>query len=37
MNPFSTKGNYDLLERAGFKDVMTIQKYICFEGFLAIK
>ena len=30
MNPFSTKGNYDLLERAGFKDVMTIQKYICF-------
>ncbi|MEC8100514.1 MAG: methyltransferase domain-containing protein [Pseudomonadota bacterium] len=37
MNPFSTKGNYDLLQRAGFKDIMTIQKYICFEGFLAIK
>jgi len=35
--PFSTAGNLDLLARAGFKDVMTIMKYVCFEGFLAIK
>lgn len=37
MEPFSTQGNLDLLRRAGFKDVTTIQKYLCFEGFLAIK
>ena len=37
LEPFSTKGNYDLLSRAGFIDYMTIIKYICFEGFLAIK
>lgn len=37
MEPFSTEGNLGLLHRAGFTDVMTIQKYICFEGFLAIK
>ncbi|GAA4323249.1 carboxy-S-adenosyl-L-methionine synthase CmoA [Pigmentiphaga soli] len=37
MEPFSTQGNLDLLHRAGFADVMTIQKYVCFEGFLAIK
>jgi tRNA (cmo5U34)-methyltransferase len=37
MEPFSTQGNLDLLKRAGFVDVMSIQKYVCFEGFLAIK
>jgi len=37
MEPFSTEGNRDLLKRAGFVDVMTVQKYVCFEGFLAIK
>lgn len=37
MEPFSTQGNIDMLKRAGFQDVMTIQKYVCFEGFLAIK
>ena len=37
LEPFSTQGNLDLLDRAGFKDVMTIAKYICFEGFVAIK
>ena len=37
MEPFSTQGNIDLLKRAGFVDIMTIQKYVCFEGFLAIK
>jgi len=37
LEPFSTAGNLELLQRAGFKDVMTIMKYVCFEGFLAIK
>lgn len=37
MEPFSTQGNFDLMARAGFKDMMTVFKYICFEGFLAIK
>ena len=37
MEPFSTQGDLDLLKRAGFNDIMTIQKYVCFEGFLAIK
>jgi tRNA (cmo5U34)-methyltransferase len=37
LEPFSTAGNLGLLERAGFKDIMTVQKYLNFEGFLAIK
>lgn len=37
LEPFSTQGNMDLLERAGFEDKMTIMKYICFEGIVAIK
>ena len=37
LEPFSTKGNLDLLKRAGFIDFMTVMKYLCFEGFLAIK
>ncbi|MCR4337228.1 MAG: methyltransferase domain-containing protein, partial [Candidatus Omnitrophica bacterium] len=37
LEPFSTQGNMDLLKRAGFVDIMTVFKYICFEGFLAIK
>jgi tRNA (cmo5U34)-methyltransferase len=37
LEPFSTRGNLEMLERAGFKDVMSIQKWACFEGFLAIK
>ncbi|CAN5258110.1 carboxy-S-adenosyl-L-methionine synthase CmoA [soil metagenome] len=37
MEPFSTEANRDMLKRAGFVDQMTIQKYLCFEGFLAIK
>jgi len=37
MEPFSTQGNIDLLRRSGFEDIMTVQKYLCFEGFLAIK
>jgi tRNA (cmo5U34)-methyltransferase len=37
MEPFSTQGNIELLNRAGFKDIVTVFKYICFEGFIAIK
>lgn len=37
LKPFSTAGNLGLLERAGFVDVMTVMKYVSFEGFLAIK
>lgn len=37
LEPFSTQGNIDLLERAGFADIISIFKYVCFEGFLAIK
>lgn len=35
--PFSTQGNIDLMKRAGFTDIMTIAKWVCFEGWLAIK
>ena len=37
LEPFSTQGNIDLLKRAGFVDIVSVQKYLCFEGFLAIK
>ncbi|MGC2777504.1 MAG: methyltransferase domain-containing protein [Bradyrhizobium sp.] len=37
LEPFSTQGNLDMLQRAGFVDTMTIYKHVCFEGFLAIK
>lgn len=37
LEPFSTQGNLDLLKRAGFADIVTVMKYVCFEGFLAIK
>lgn len=37
LDPFSTQANIDFLNRAGFSDVMTIMKYVCFEGMLAIK
>ena len=37
LEPFSTQGNFDLMKRAGFVDMMTIMKSISFEGFLAIK
>lgn len=37
LEPFSSQANIDLLKRAGFQDVMSIMKYVCFEGFLAIK
>ena len=37
LEPFSSQGNVDMLRRAGFVDINTVQKYLCFEGFLAIK
>jgi len=37
LEPFSTQGNLDLLSRAGFKDCMTVMRYLSFEGTLAIK
>ncbi len=37
MEPFSSQANNDMLARAGFKDYMTVMKYVSFEGILAIK
>jgi tRNA (cmo5U34)-methyltransferase len=37
LEPFSSRGNLDLMKRAGFKDIVTVMKHLCFEGFLAIK
>ena len=37
LEPFSNKGNIDMFNRSGFKDIVSIFKYICFEGFLCIK
>lgn len=37
LEPFSSQANRDFLARAGFVDVMTVMKYVSFEGFLAIK
>ena len=37
LEPFSREGNLGLMQRAGFVDIMSVFKYVCFEGFLAIK
>jgi tRNA (cmo5U34)-methyltransferase len=37
LEPYSTQGNIEMLRRAGFRDVMTIMRYLCFEGFVATK
>jgi len=37
LEPFSENANIEFLTRAGFKDYMSIAKYLCFEGFIAIK
>ena len=37
LEPFSTKGNIDMLKRAGFIDIETVFQFIPFKGFLAIK
>ena len=37
LEPFTSTANKAYLKRAGFKDILTIQKYGPFEGILAIK
>ena len=37
MEPYTSSANRDYLSRAGFSDMLTIYKNICFEGILAIK
>lgn len=37
LEPFSSEGNLGLLKRSGFKDIMSIMKWGCFEGVIAIK
>jgi tRNA (cmo5U34)-methyltransferase len=37
LEPYSTSANFDFLKRSGFKDIMVMFKYVCFEGFIAIK
>ena len=37
LDPFSSRANQQMLKRAGFTDVMTVFKFITFEGYLAIK
>lgn len=37
LEPFSTQANQDMMKRAGFVDITSVMKYLCFEGFLAIK
>ena len=37
LEPFTSKANVDFLTRAGFTDIITIYKNLCFEGILAIK
>ena len=33
----STLKEAEYFARAGFKDIMSVQKFLCFEGFLAVK
>lgn len=37
LEPFSSRANHEMLERAGFVDVITVFRYLCFEGLLAIR
>lgn len=37
LEPFSEAGNMTLLTEAGFSDVVPVFKWVCFEGWLAIK
>ena len=37
MEPFTSEANFNFMRRAGFTDIIPIQKYLCFEGWLAIK
>ncbi len=37
LDPYTSAENKRYLKRAGFKDILSIQKFLCFEGFLAVK
>ena len=37
LEPFTSSANYAFLQRAGFTEIVTIYKNLCFEGILAIK
>ena len=37
LEPFSSQANIDMARRAGFQDIVTVFKYVCFEGVLAIE
>lgn len=37
LEPFSSAGNLGMMQRAGFRDILPIYKWVCFEGWLAIK
>ncbi len=37
LTPFTSEENHNLLGRAGFSDIITVFKSLCFEGLLAIK
>ena len=37
LEPFSSQGNIDMLKRAGFVDIISIFKYLNFQGFMCIK
>ena len=37
LEPFSEQGNLKLLTEVGFKDVVTVFKWVSFQGWLAIK
>ena len=37
LDPYTSEENIRYLKRAGFKDIMSVQKFLCFEGFLAVK
>lgn len=37
LEPFSEHGNLTLLREAGFSDITTVFKWICFQGWLIVK
>ena len=37
LEPFTDKGNLQLIQRAGFKDIVTVFHWINFKGYLCIK
>ena len=37
LEPFSDKGNYEMFQRAGFKDIEYIFTNICFKGWICVK